>query len=249
MRLEGRRILITGGASGIGLAAAERFVREGARVCVLDRNAETLAQAAPRLEGVLAVVCDVSRPDEVAAAVERAAAHMQGIDGVANVAGIAVRKSFDELDIELMSHAIAVNLLGPFSVAKAALPHLRAAGGGTIVNVASGVALRPIAGQAAYASSKGGLIVMTKAMAIDLAPDNIRVNVVCPGIIETPMITGSAIGKRYTPEQVEKLMERRLIRRFGQPEEVVDALLYLTSDESSYVTATVLAVDGGGTMH
>jgi NAD(P)-dependent dehydrogenase (short-subunit alcohol dehydrogenase family) len=101
----------------------------------------------------------------------------------------------------------------------------------------------------AYGASKGGLIVMTKAMAIDLAADNIRVNVVCPGIIDTPLIASDANGPTYTPEQIKSLMDRRLIRRFGQAREVADAMLYLTSHESSYVTATVLAVDGGGTMH
>lgn len=166
-----------------------------------------------------------------------------------NCAGIATRKSFDETTLDIMRKDLAINLLGPFVVAKAVVPYLRQAGGGTIVNTASGIALRPTLGKTAYAASKGGLIVMTKAMAIDLAPDNIRVNVVCPGIIDTPMIASAANGPTYTTAQIAALMDRRLIQRFGQAHEVASAMLYLSSHESSYVTATVLAVDGGGTMH
>ena len=144
---------------------------------------------------------------------------------------------------------IGVNLMGPFLVTKAALPHLRAAGGGTVVNVASGLALRPTEGRTAYGASKGGLITMSKAMAIDLAADNIRVNIVCPGLIDTPLVRDNSHGALFTPAQYEKLMDRRILRRMGEAREIADAILFLTSDESSFITATVLAVDGGGSMH
>jgi len=249
MKLSGRRILITGGGSGIGLETAALFVAEGARVSVLDRDAAALHAMRARLPDVQAFEADVTDEGAIQAGVEKAAAAMGGLDGLANVAGIATRKTFDETTLDIMKSTIAVNLLGPFVVAKAVVPHLRRAGGGTIVNVASGIALRPTPGKVAYGASKGGLIVMTKAMAVDLAADNIRVNVVCPGIIDTPMVANAADGVSYTAEQVRALMDRRLIRRYGQAGEVADAMLYLTSDMSSYVTATVLAVDGGGTMH
>ena len=249
MRLAGRRILITGGGSGIGLATAERFVTEGAQVAILDRSPQSLARVKNALPGVVALACDVSQEADVQQAVPVAAAHLQGLDGVCNVAGIGTRKSFDDTTAEIMMTDIAVNLMGPFHVSKAALPFLRAAGGGTIVNVASGLALRPTEGRTAYGASKGGLITMTKAMAIDLAKDQIRVNVVCPGLIDTPLVKDASHGATFTPAQFEKLMDRRILRRMGQAEEIAQAILYLTSHESSFVTATTLAVDGGGSMH
>lgn len=249
MRLKDRRILITGGASGIGLETAALFGEQGARVAILDRNPEALARAAARLPAIVALQTDVADEDAVNAAVAEAAQRLGGLDGVVNCAGIGTRRTFDETTLAIMRNDLAINLLGPFLIAKAAVPHLRHAGGGTIVNTASGIALRPTPGKVAYGASKGGLIVMTKAMGIDLAADNIRVNVVCPGIIDTPLIASDANGPTYTPEQLKSLMDRRLIRRFGMAREVADAMLYLTSHESSYVTATVLAVDGGGTMH
>lgn len=249
MRLANRRILITGGGSGIGLATAQRFIAEGARVAVLDRSPRSLDRARTELQGAPAIECDVSREDAVQQAVAQAAAQLGGIDGICNVAGIGTRKSFDETTAEIMMTDIAVNLMGPFHVAKAALPHLRAAGGGTIVNVASGLALRPTEGRTAYGASKGGLITMTKAMAIDLAKDQVRVNVVCPGLIDTPLVKDTSHGAAFTPQQYEKLMDRRILRRMGEAREIADAILFLTSNESSFVTATVLAVDGGGSMH
>jgi NAD(P)-dependent dehydrogenase (short-subunit alcohol dehydrogenase family) len=249
MRLDKRRILITGGGSGIGLMTALRFQAEGAKVAVLDRSPRSLDTARTQLPGAAVLECDVAQQTSVDRAVAAAAQQMNGIDGVCNVAGIGTRKSFDDTTAEAMMTDIGVNLMGPFLVSKAALPHLRAAGGGTIVNVASGLALRPTEGRTAYGASKGGLITMTKAMAIDLGPDNVRVNVVCPGLIDTPLVKNTSHGPAFTPEQFEKLMDRRILRRMGEAREIADAILFLTSNESSFITATVLAVDGGGSMH
>ena len=249
MRLKDRRIVITGGGSGIGLATAERFAREGARLAILDRSAKSLETARRTLPGAVVIECDVALEAQVNRAVAAAAEGLGGIDGLCNVAGIGTRKSFDDTTAQDMLTDIGINLMGPFLVSKAALGHLRAAGGGTIVNVASGLALRPTEGRTAYGASKGGLITMTKAMAIDLAPDNIRVNVVCPGLIDTPLVKDSQHGPTFTPEQYQKLMERRILRRMGQAHELADAILFLTCAESSFMTATTLAVDGGGSMH
>lgn len=249
MRLDKRRIVITGGGSGIGLETARVFQAEGARVAILDRSPASLETARAQLPGAAIVECDVAVASSVQRAVAAAAEQLGGIDGVCNVAGIGTRKSFDDTTAEAMMTDIGVNLMGPFHVSKAALPHLRAAGGGTIVNVASGLALRPTEGRTAYGASKGGLITMSKAMAIDLAADGIRVNIVCPGLIDTPLVKNTSHGAAFTPAQYEKLMDRRILRRMGRAREIADALLYLTSAESSFVTATVLAVDGGGSMH
>lgn len=249
MRLAHRRILITGGGSGIGLATATRFAAEGARLAILDRSPQSLATARSRFPDAAVEQCDVSREAEVNRAVAAVGQRLGGLDGVCNIAGIGTRKSFDDTTAEDMLTDIGVNLMGPFLVSKAALPFLRAAGGGTIVNVASGLALRPTEGRTAYGASKGGLITMTKAMAIDLGPDKIRVNVVCPGLIDTPLVKSTSHGPTFTPEQYQKLMERRILRRMGEANELADAILFLTSGESSFITATTLAVDGGGSMH
>lgn len=249
MRFAQRRIIVTGGGSGIGLATALRLQAEGAKIAVLDRSPTSLDAARSQLPAAAVLECDVSNPGRVEDAVAAAAAQLGGIDGVCNVAGIGTRKSFDDTTAETMMTDIGVNLMGPFLVSKAALPHLRAAGGGTIVNIASGLALRPTEGRTAYGASKGGLITMSKAMAIDLAKDSIRVNVVCPGLIDTPLVKNTSHGPTFTPAQFEKLMDRRIIRRMGEAREIADAILFLTSNESSFITATVLAVDGGGSMH
>lgn len=249
MRLKGRRLLVTGGASGIGRATVDVFIREGARVAVIDRNAGALAVLAEALPDAVVARADVSSEEQVNAAIEHAANALGGLDGLANVAGIGTRCAFDDTTLDIMKTDIEVNLLGPFLVCKAALPYLKHAGKGTIVNVASGLAIRPTEGRTAYAASKGGLIVMSKAIAVDLASHNIRVNVVCPGLIDTPLVSDTSHGPTFSPEQLNRLMDRRLIKRLGMPRELADAIAFLTSDESSFMTASVLAVDGGGTMH
>ncbi|VTU13184.1 2-(R)-hydroxypropyl-CoM dehydrogenase [Variovorax sp. SRS16] len=249
MRLANRRILVTGGASGIGLEATRRFLGEGARVAVIDRNPAALEALAAQLPAAIALKADVSDEAQVATAVAEAGEKLDGLDGLANVAGIGTRKSFDETTLKVLMTDLNVNLIGPFLVCKAAVPWMRKAGGGAIVNVSSGLALRPTEGRTAYGASKGALIVMSKAIAVDLAADNIRVNVVCPGLIDTPLVANATHGALFTPAQFEKLMDRRLIRRMGRPQELADALLFLMSEESSFMTASVLAVDGGGSMH
>ncbi|MBN9427077.1 MAG: SDR family oxidoreductase [Burkholderiales bacterium] len=249
-RLRERRIVITGAASGIGLATSRLFALEGARIAMIDRDAAALAEAAAGI-GPAAHACqaDVGDEEQVGRAIEQAAAAMSGIDGVVNAAGVSRRQPFTEMSKADWSQVLRVNLDGPFHVCSAALPHLRAAGAATVVNIASGVALRPIADCAAYAASKGGLIAFGKALAVELAPYGIRVNTVCPGIVETPMIRRS-IDSYADPEAVtQKLFERRLLKRFGQPQEIAHAVLFLSNDECAYVTGSVFAIDGGGTMH
>jgi NAD(P)-dependent dehydrogenase (short-subunit alcohol dehydrogenase family) len=249
MRLQNRKLLVTGGGSGIGLETVGRYAREGALVAVLDRAATSLSRAREQYPNAIILECDVTDSQAVTRAVNEAAERMGGLDGVANVAGIGTRKPFDETTAAIMMKDIAVNLMGPFHVIQAALPHFRKAQRSTVVNIASGLALRPTEGRTAYGASKGGLIVMSKAIALDLAKDRVRVNIVCPGLIDTPLIRNPADGFPIEGAQIEKLMERRIIKRLGNAGEVADAILFLTSDESSFMTASVLAVDGGGSMH
>jgi len=240
-RLAGRRVLVTGAASGIGAAIARRFAEEGARLAVLDR-ADDVAVVAGEVDG-LGLVVDVIDGGAVTAAVDRAAGELGGLDGVVNAAGISVIAPLADTDEALWQRALEVNLSGPYRVCRAALPHLRAVGAASVVNVSSGAALQPLLNRSAYAASKGGLVSFTKVMAMELAPA-IRCNVLVPGAIDTPMVSGS-----FSGAALDTVVSRYAMQRLGQAGEVAEAALFLTSHESSFVTGATLAVDGGRTYH
>jgi NAD(P)-dependent dehydrogenase (short-subunit alcohol dehydrogenase family) len=251
MRLSGRRVLVTGAASGIGRTTAQRFAQEGARVGLLDRNraalGEVLEELGPEMAGA---VCDVSDEGSVRAAVDMIASRLGGLDGVVNCAGIDLMKPFGEMTAAEWGQVLAINLNGPFHVCSAALPHMRCAGvAGTIVNVASGAGLRPLADRTAYCASKGGLVMFTKALAMDLEGDNIRANVICPGIIDTPLFRASYKSAPDPEAELARIVGRYVIKRVGRPDDIASAALFLTSEESSYMTGTAIAVDGGRTFH
>ncbi len=249
--LAGRRVLITGAARGIGLATAERFLQEGARVAALDRDAAALAIFADRAEPghVHAVTGDVADPASVSAAVETCAVAFGGLDGVVNCAGIDLIADIEVMALAEWNRLIAVNLTGPMLVMQAAYPHLRAAGGGTIVNVSSGAGLSPLRHRTAYCASKAGLQMASKALALEAAEFGIRVNTVCPGAVETDLFRTS-IETAPDPAVAYAAVEARYaLRRVAAPEEIAAAILWLTSAESSYVTGTAIAVDGGRTFH
>lgn len=241
-RLEGRRILITGAASGIGHATARRFAAEGARVALLDRDRTALEALAEEISA-FAAVADLLVEDDIRDAVARSAAHLGGLDSVANIAGIGGGDFIETMTLEDWSRVMTVNLTAPFLVCREAIAHLRKADGGAIANVASGQALLPsVPGLSAYCASKGGLVTFTKALAVELAPA-IRVNAVCPGVVDTPLLPASMHEAARQPGSPYAL------KRVGAPEEIADALLYLLSPESSFVTGIALAVDGGRTFH
>lgn len=250
MRLSGRRVLVTGAGSGIGLAIAARFAREGARVGLLDRNEAALRSAIEGLADATHAVADVADEHSVRAAVEAVAATLGGLDGVVNCAGIDLLKPFGDMAATDWNQILAVNLTGPFHVCSAALPHLRRAGvPGTIVNISSGAGLRPLADRTAYCASKAGLVMFTKALAMDLSADDIRANVICPGIIETPLFRTSYENAPDPQAELARIVDRYVIKRVGQPDDIASAALFLTSAESSYMTGTAMAVDGGRTFH
>jgi NAD(P)-dependent dehydrogenase (short-subunit alcohol dehydrogenase family) len=239
-RLAGRRILITGGASGIGRATAELFVKEGARVALLDREESEVASSI----GAFAAVADVTDSAAVKRGVERAAKALSGLDGLVNAAGIAGGQLVSEIDEAQWRRVLEVNLTGPLLVTRAALPFLEANPSATIVNVASGIALRPFAGQGAYAASKAGLLALTKVLAQELAP-RIRVNATCPGPTDTPLMRANVPhGTTF-----EQLQSQYALRRMGQAIEQAQAILFMTGPESEFITGVSLAVDGGRTFH
>lgn len=235
-RLAGRRIVVTGAASGIGAAIAQLFVAEGAQVAALDRNAEGIQHG-------VAIAADVSDEASVAQAVERAALALGGIDGLVNAAGIANGELLSEVSLEDWRRVIDVNLTGSFLLARACHPYLRAVQDSTIVNFSSGQGLQPFMRRGAYAASKAGVISLSKSLAMEWAP--IRVNTICPGAVDTPMVRNG-----YDPEVLRtQVGARYALGRVAEAVEIARAALYLTGGESSFITGVALAVDGGRSYH
>jgi len=241
-RLEGRHVLVTGGASGIGRATCRLLIEGGAKVAMLDLDAPKLRDAAGEL-GAIPIPADLSDAAQPGAAAESAARALGGLDGVVNCAGIATSKPLGEMDPETWMRVFAVNLNAPYLILRAALPWLRQAPGSAVVNVASGVGITPGVGSkggSAYASSKAGLIGLTRALASELAPA-VRVNAVCPGVTETPMVAGLPGGG--------PALSRYALGRMAAPAEIASVIVFLISDAASYVTGATWAADGGRTFH
>lgn len=247
-RLEGKRAVISGGATGIGAATARRFVAEGARVAILDVNQDAGAALARELDAHFYPV-DVADIAGVARATEQAARDLAGLDIVfanAGVGTIRVGGTVESIEPERWDLTLDVNLRGVYALSRAALPHLRAAGGGAIVMTSSSSALvgteaRPTH---AYAAAKGALISLARAMAVSYGPDNIRVNAVAPGLVRT-RLTEDILGD---PERARAAVARIPLRRYATPEELANVVLFLASDEASFVTGALLVADGGQTV-
>ncbi|MBX3530248.1 MAG: SDR family oxidoreductase [Rhizobiaceae bacterium] len=245
-RLAGRRIALTGAASGIGLATAKLFAAEGASLALIDLQASALADAAAATGG-RPFTADITSETSISAAIDAGASAMGGIDGLVHVAGVTTMAPFEKTDLVTWQRMIDVNLTGTFLTCKAALRWLQKEESATIVTIASGVAIRPGAGGASYGAAKAGVVMLTKAIALEHAP-KIRANIVCPGGTDTPM---SRQAMSAFPEEQQKAFVRNnyAMQRFGRPEEIAHGILYLTGRESSWVTGIALPVDGGRTFH
>lgn len=244
-RLHGRRIIITGAASGIGAATSRLFAAEGAKLALFDRDGGALRELATAL-GAQAFPMDVTDEAGVRQAVEAAGAALEGLDGLVNCAGIMCSDTLAGTTLATWERVMAVNLTGPFLMCRAAAPLLAQQEGATIVTVASAQALIPGIAGSAYAASKAGTMSFTKSLAIELAP-RIRANVVCPGAATTPM--GNAALAHLDDAGRAQFARRYALGRLSKPEEVAAAILFLTSEESSSITGVALAVDGGRTFH
>jgi len=249
-RFDKKIVIVTGAASGIGQACAMRFAEEGATVVLVDRETDALEQVMTTLAGSghEAAAVDVRDEPAVAALVERIAAAHGRIDVVCNNAGIAGGDYAPVIDNDLQTwrDVVDVNLFGTMHFTRAAGRHMRDAGGGAIVNTASVAGIRSGAGGNAYSASKAAVISLTQTSACDLGSYNIRVNAVCPGLIKTGM-TQKVFDYAEANDKSHKLGSRCELRRYGRPEEIAAAILFLASDDASYITGQVLPVDGGNT--
>jgi NAD(P)-dependent dehydrogenase (short-subunit alcohol dehydrogenase family) len=250
MQLTSKVAIITGGASGIGRATALLFAREGGAVVIADLNAQAGQGVVSEIEkaGGRArfEAADVTRAADCRRVVERAVREFGKIDILFNNAGIIQRATVLDLSEEDWDRVMAVNVKSIFLLSREVIPHMQKAGGGAIINTASGWGLTGGAKAAVYCASKGAVVLLTKAMAVDHGPQNIRVNCICPGDTDTGMLRSEAQQLGEASDRFLADAAKRPLGRVGTPEEIAQAALYLASDASSFVTGTALVVDGGG---
>ena len=218
-------MLVTGAASGLGLAIAQAAQAEGAVITAIDRVAAPFEDSR---------ICDITDEEQV----KRALSGLPRLNAVVNSAGIARRAKVDEADMADYDAVMAVNVRGAFLVCKYALPHLREHGG-SILHLSSGVATTGLRNRAAYTASKGAILSLTRNMALDYAADKVRVNCLCPGFVDTPLLA------TITPERRARLTALHPLGRMGQPEDIAHMALFLISDQASWITGQAIAVDGG----
>lgn len=248
-RLHGKVAIVTGGGSGIGRAIALAFAREGARVAVLGRRQDALARVVTELNNLgaqaIAIVCDVTQGEESRKAVAEVERLFGGVNVLVNNAGVLSVSTAETISEDDWDRVIDTNLKGPFLMFRATLPAFRRSGGGSVVNIGSVLGLIAMKDRAAYCASKGGVTLLTKAMALDHAHENIRVNCICPAIVETELVKGlfdqSEEGQKARDTRIATLP----LGRLGKPEDVAELAAFLVSDESSWITGTAIPVDGG----
>jgi NAD(P)-dependent dehydrogenase (short-subunit alcohol dehydrogenase family) len=240
--LSGKTAIITGGGSGIGRAIAAAFAREGASVVIAGRHQDKLDHAALEIgPQCQAVAADVSKSADVEMLVAAATRKFKRIDVLVNNAGILLPGTAESLTEEDFDQTFNVNVRGLWLLSRAVLPHMRAAGGGSIINIGSVLSTLGARNRLAYSASKGAVLAMTRAMALDHAGEKIRVNCICPGIVETEMVA------RFSMD--ESARQQRLawhpLGRFGQPQDIAGLAVFLAGDESAWTTGAAFTVDGG----
>lgn len=248
--LAGKAAFVTGAANGIGRATALAFAREGASVVVADVSEQGNQETARMIEQAggraLAVRCDVARAEDVKAALDRAVGAFGRLDLAFNNAGVEQPlTAAADLTEQAWDRIAAINLRGVFLCMRHEIPLMLRQGGGAIVNTSSGAGVKGFAGQAAYCAAKHGVIGLTRAAALDYAKANIRINAVCPGIIETPMMDRFSGG---TPEGRARVIAQEPVGRMGRPEEIAAAVVWLCSDAAAFVTGHAMVIDGGQTV-
>jgi NAD(P)-dependent dehydrogenase (short-subunit alcohol dehydrogenase family) len=248
--LKGKVAVVTGAASGIGRAAGLRLAEAGAAAALLDIDAESGKRAEEEIvrKGGFARFfrCDVTSMEDCRKTTEAIIEKFGRIDILFNNAGSIIRKDILDLTEEDWDRVLDVNLKSVFLLSKNVIPFMKKSGGGSIINTGSGWGLKGGLKAAAYCAAKGGVVNLTRAMAIDFGKDNIRVNCICPGDVETPLLYGEAVQLGRESSEFMKEAADRPLGRVGQPQEIANAVLYFASDQSSWTTGSILVVDGGG---
>ena len=247
MRLSGKTALITGAGSGIGRACALAFAREGARVALVGRRKDRLEKVAKEMGEAEVFSADISNKEKVDLLVREASARLGSLNILLNNAGVLVPGTAESISEEDWDRTFEVNVRGLWLLSRAVLPHMRKAGGGSIINMSSVLGLVGARNRAAYSASKGAVTMLTKCMALDHAADKIRVNWICPAFVETELTSDFITN---APDPAAALRDRinlHPIGRLGQPQDIAGMALYLASDESSWVTGAAFTVDGGFT--
>lgn len=250
LSLVGSVAMVTGAASGIGRAIALRFADMGAEVALLDidetGNAQTQAEMKTRGRQAISVRCDVSSATDCKRATETVVQHHRTIDILCNCAGIAIRKDVVELNEDEWDRALDVTLKGIYLLSHEVIPHMIRGGGGEIINIGSGWSLKGGPRAASYCAAKGGTVNLTRAMAIDHGKHGIRVNCICPGDVDTPMLDSECAQLGEDAQTFMREAANRPLARVGRPDDIAKAALFLASPMSSWITGTALVVDGGG---
>jgi NAD(P)-dependent dehydrogenase (short-subunit alcohol dehydrogenase family) len=252
-RLAGKSALVTGGGTGIGQAIALAFAREGAQVAVAGRRKNKLEETLRLLQhydcSALALECDVTKAADTIRAVRSTEDAFGRLNVLVNNAGALSVSTVETIAEDDWDHVMATNIKGPFLMSRAALPAMRRAGGGSIINVGSVLGIVAIRDRAAYCASKGGVSMLTRAMALDHAHDQIRVNCLCPSIVESDMTQKLFAETEAGRQARESRLASIPLGRFGKPNDIVGLAVFLASDESSWMTGTVIPVDGGVTAY
>jgi meso-butanediol dehydrogenase / (S,S)-butanediol dehydrogenase / diacetyl reductase len=248
MRLQNRICIITGGASGIGRAACLLFAREGATVAVADKSLDAARQVAEEAGGgAFAIGVDVAESGQVERMINGVVERCGRLDVLVNNAGYGIRGDVTQTAEDDWNRLMAVNVNGVFFGCKYAIPHMRRGGGGVIINTASTVSTVGIRDRAAYCASKGAVASLTRAMALDHVADKIRVNAVAPGTVDSAYFQDMFAKSSRAEEMRREFAARQPMNRMGQPEEIATGMLFLASDESSFMTGALLTIDGGMT--
>ncbi len=246
VRLKDKTAIITGAGSGIGRAIAVAFAREGANVALVGRRRDPLTETARECgQNRLVIAADLRNPRHIEHAVKETVQRFGALDIVVNNAGALIAGTVDNQKEDDFDEMMDVNVKAVWRLTRTALPHLRARKGGSIINVSSVLGLIGMRNRLGYCTSKGGVTLMTKAMAMDLAGENVRVNCICPGIVETPLVADFV---RNAPDPVAARRAREALHamnRFGQPEEIAGCAVFLASDDAKWMTGAAIPVDGG----